>query len=264
MLLKSQPVFHKNFTVLAIPLFSDNYAWLIHNNTQAWIVDPGDAEPISSILAKLNLRLAGMLITHSHWDHVNGIDDLLAQYTVPVYGYKGVHPKVTHTIQEGDQISLDDLEITVWHTPGHLADHVTYYADEPQWAFCGDTLFSAGCGRIKQTGNMAELETSIKRIGALPPSTTLFCSHEYTLNNLAFAQKVEPDNNAITEQAKHIQYQLANGFASLPCVLKDEQQYNPFLRLNQESVQSSLNLHTGKCLAATERFEALRKWKDVS
>lgn len=261
--LESRAVRHKDFQVLAIPLFTDNYAWLIHDGSHAWIVDPGDAVPIMSVLNKLDLKLAGMLVTHSHWDHVNGIEALLANHSVPVYGYEDVHPRITHAVKERDRISLNDLEIEVLYTPGHLADHVTYYAHEPQWAFCGDTLFSGGCGRVKQTGNIAELEASIKRLGTLPTSTILFCSHEYTLSNLAFAKAVEPNNQAIDERIKFIQKQLAQGLASLPCILEDELLYNPFLRLDQKNIQSSIDSYSGQKLTHSSHFAALRRWKDV-
>jgi hydroxyacylglutathione hydrolase len=250
--------------VQILPMYDDNYAWVLHNDKHAWVIDPGQGQTVIECLKKHNLALKGMLITHCHWDHVSGIDEIQALFTVPVYGTKGSHRAITHNITEGTELNLDGVTLEVWSTPGHMADHLSYYCRKNNWLFCGDTLFSIGCGRIKQTGNMQDLFKSTQRFKTLPPHTLIFCSHEYTQNNLAFAATVEPDNTAIGDHQKLTNDLRSNGKATIPSTLATELACNPFLRLNQPTIISSVQQQDTTVSIKTQYdvFKGLREWKD--
>lgn len=257
---------HNQHRVCAIPLFDDNYAWLIYDNTHAWIIDPGHAEPIAQATAALGVTLAGFLITHSHWDHVNGITPLAAMQAQPpkVFGPPNIHDGINHHIKEGDTLDLNGLTFEVWHTPGHMAEHLSFYCPEANWLFCGDTLFASGCGRLRQTGSMPALFSSLDRMKALPAHTLIFCAHEYTQSNLRFAETVEPHNLHIQARITAVDQQRQQGQPSLPTTLADELNCNPFLRVNEPTVAASVN---ASCVNASSEplavFSALRQWKDV-
>lgn len=254
---------YQAYQVIALPLYSDNYAWLIHNTTDAWIIDPGQADPVAAVIQELGVTLQGMLVTHRHWDHVNGIEALFSLYPVPVYGSADIHPGITHPLIEGDNLTLGGLSLQVWETPGHTADHLGFYIEEAGWFFCGDTLFSAGCGRLKQTGNMQDLFNSLQRIASLPGQTELFCSHEYTLSNLAFAQSIEPNNLTIKKRIEHAEELRAENTPSIPSTLEQELSYNPFLRLGYSDIIDFVEKTTQeKALNAFEIFKYLRQQKD--
>ena len=182
-----------------LPIYSDNYVWfIVHpNHGQAYVVDPGDAEPVLTYLEEKNLDLAGILITHRHWDHVNGVAGVLEHYRVPVYGPQ--HPAipwVTDLVHEGSVVTLwEQFSVEVWSAPGHLPEQLNYLlqGENGQAFFGGDTLFSCGCSRIFD-GRPQELLQSLKRIASLPEDTPICTSHEYTLANIRFALTVEPSN----------------------------------------------------------------------
>ena len=259
---------HPNATqslqVKIVPLYNDNYAWLLHNQKHAWIIDPGQAEPIIAQLKQLNVTLKGMLVTHCHWDHVSGIEGLKQIINVPVYGTMGSHPEINHGVAEGDSLNFDGTIIEVWQTPGHMADHLSFYCKEQNWLFCGDTLFSIGCGRLKQTGSMPELYNSLQRFKQLPPHTQVYCSHEYTLSNLAFAKAVDANNQAITTYQRQVADLRKMGKASIPSTIATELACNPFLRLEHPTVASSVANQLGTSATQTHysTFKALREWKD--
>lgn len=244
-------------TVVALPIYSDNYIWLLHDDTSAWVFDPGNAEPIIDYLEAHKLTLKGVMITHSHWDHVTGIEALASRYPAPVYGPAGIHSGIDHEVAQDSIISAGKLTFKVQATPGHMTEHLSYYEAEQQLLFCGDTLFSAGCGRLKQTGNMEALFSSLAWMQTLPPNTLIFCSHEYTLANLAFAQAAEPSNPLIGRYLETIAHLRASHRPSLPSTLATELAINPFLRLPEDSP-----LLNEPKLTAFERFQALRHAKD--
>ena len=253
--------------VKILPLFEDNYAWFLYNQSHAWIIDPGQAEPVITLLEQLNVVLKGILITHGHWDHVSGIDALKQQFDVPVYGIKSCHRGITDEIIEGDKLNLDGATIDVWQTPGHMVDHLSFYCAQQDWLFCGDTLFSAGCGRLKQTGNMQQLFQSTQRFKTLPQSTQVFCSHEYTQSNLKFAAAVEPNNPTIINYQNTVAALRSQGKATIPSSLATELACNPFLRLDEPELIASLshrmNLPPETFNTPFTAFTALREWKDV-
>lgn len=245
-------------SVVAIPIYSDNYVWLLHDKAHAWVFDPGNAEPIIDYLNLEQLTLKGVMITHSHWDHVNGIDALVSACPAPVYGPANIHSGIDQPVKQGDAITAGKLSFEVHETPGHMAEHLSYFEASRQLLFCGDTLFSAGCGRLKQTGNMRALFNSTQWIRALPASTLIFCSHEYTLANLAFAQAAEPDNVSIIEYQETIKQLRQAGQPSLPATLSTELAINPFLRIPSTSPL----LENTQTQSAFEIFQALRLAKD--
>jgi hydroxyacylglutathione hydrolase len=241
----------------------DNYGWLIHNGESAWMLDPGDADIVIETLKRLKLTLKKIIITHRHWDHVDGIKALHAFSQAPTYGPKDTHPHITHFITEGDSLDLDGMQLEVWHTPGHTQEHLSYYQPQQQWLFCGDTLFSAGCGRILATGNLEQLYRSLDRIRQLPTSTIIYCSHEYTLSNLAFAAAVEPSNQAISRKVDAVKALRTNQLPSLPTQLAAELKINPFLRLDQPEIQDYCWRHSGQVNQDPfVTFCILREWKN--
>lgn len=258
-------------TITPIPAFSDNYFWLIHDPYgHAVVIDPGNTEAVLAALTITHphLILDAILITHHHWDHTGGINGLLQHYDIPVYGPQSAKiPQITHSVNEGDRIELltsASLIFKVMNIPGHTFDHIAYHAtinDEPV-LFCGDTVFSAGCGRVFD-GTHQQLNQSLQKINQLAANTQLFSAHEFTMNNLHFSQMVEPNNVAI-QQRKIIEHsKLARGEITIPSTLATERKTNPFLRLNEKNVIHAVNHYWEKEWSDEQDiFNGLRRWKD--
>ncbi len=247
--------------VEAIPILRDNYVWAIHDGHRAVLVDPGEARPILSWLDGRSMALSAILVTHHHADHVGGIPGLLARHPVPVFGpTRGA--AASRPVQDGERIGLPGLDwaVTVLHTPGHTRDHVCYVGAGR--LFCGDTLFSCGCGRLFE-GTPAQMHASLSRLAALPGDTRVCCAHEYTLANIAFALEVEPDNGALlARQAEALALRKA-GRPTLPVALATELACNPFLRCDQEKVRVAASQHLQSPVHdGVETFAAIRAWKD--
>ncbi len=252
--------------IIPLPAFRDNYIWLLHDDRHAVVVDPGDAVPVRQYLARQGLRLAAILVTHHHPDHVGGLAELLAAATVPVFGPAAENVEgVTRPVAEGDTVRLDELgvELSVLDIPGHTSGHVAYYAAGLGAVFCGDTLFSAGCGRLFE-GTPPQLAASLAKLAALPDETRVYCTHEYTLSNLAFARVAEPDNAERDEWASRCEGLRAANQPTLPSTIGREKAINPFLRCDRPGVVRAVAARAGTaprdpiaCLAA------LRAWKDV-
>ncbi len=252
--------------IIPLPAFRDNYIWLLHDDRHAVVVDPGDAVPVRQYLARQGLRLAAILVTHHHPDHVGGLAELLAAATVPVFGPAAENVEgVTRPVAEGDTVRLDELgvELSVLDIPGHTSGHVAYYAAGLGAVFCGDTLFSAGCGRLFE-GTPPQLAASLAKLAALPDETRVYCTHEYTLSNLAFARVAEPDNAERDEWASRCEALRAANQPTLPSTIGREKAINPFLRCDRPGVVRAVAARAGTaprdpiaCLAA------LRAWKDV-
>ena len=256
-------------TIYPIPALDSNYFWLLQPDAEkpdAYVVDPGDAPPVLEALDRHQLQLSGILITHHHWDHTDGIDELLARFPVPVYGPHSERiPRVTHPLREGEQLGLPGLVFDIIALPGHTLDHIAYFQqpeDAPPRLFCGDTLFAAGCGRLFE-GSPAQMHDSLSRLAALPGQTRVYCTHEYTLSNLRFAQAVEPDNPQIAQRLKEVSAWRAEGRISLPSNLALECATNPFLRTTVEAVKAKIDEHDGlQQRSPSEVFARLRAWKD--
>ncbi len=251
-----------------IPAFQDNYIWMLEkpDSPDVWVIDPGDAAPVLQTLADRNLQLAGILVTHHHWDHTGGIAGLLAQGEVPVYGpdNPAIHD-ISHPWRDGDHFELMGERVEVLATPGHTLDHICFYmpSHEPPLLFCGDTLFAAGCGRLFE-GTPAQMQASLTRLGTLPPETVIHCTHEYTLANLAFARAVEPDNAALQRRSELCEAQRARGEPTLPCTLREELDTNPFLRTDQPAVRAASQARgVSAGASAVDVFAEVRAWKDT-
>jgi hydroxyacylglutathione hydrolase len=249
--------------IIPLPAFRDNYIWLLRDDRHAVVVDPGDAAPVLDYLASEGLSLAAVLITHFHPDHTAGVGALLACHPAPVYGPRlEAIAGVSHPVGDGDQILCDGLglQLQVLDVPGHTLGHVAYYA--PGMLFCGDTLFGAGCGRILGSTPQA-LYASLQCIAALPGDTHVYCTHEYTLANLAFAAAVEPNNAAVAQRVAACEAQRAAQVATVPFVLSGEFETNPFLRADQPQVHARAEQEAGTPLSSAEAvFAVLRDWKN--
>ena len=253
----------------AIPIFSDNYIWLIQfGDHQVVIVDPGDATPVLQALEQQGLTPEAIIVTHNCWDHVSGIETLLSHFQIPVYGPASENVRhMTHPCKEGDRIEIGNLKLKVLDVPGHTAGHIAFVGDNI--LFCGDTLFGAGCGRL-HNGTAAQLHDSLQKISRLPITTNIYCAHEYTLSNLKFALTVEPGNQQIMQrkvdeaQKRQQGQQGQQGQPTLPSTLALELETNPFLRCHVEEVIASAENFAGKTLSDTaEVFKVLRHWKDT-
>lgn len=254
--------------LLALPAFTDNYIWMLHNGRQALVVDPGDAVRVKNALNSLGLDLTAILVTHHHADHTAG----LAAWQgcdIPVHGPRHESiPGVTHPAGEGDAVTWQGLRFDVLDTPGHTRGHITYFApgglgeqDPAPLAFVGDTLFSAGCGRVFD-GTIDQLYDSLARLARLPDDTRLCATHEYTLGNLRFAQEVEPDNLELIRHRAHCEALRAQHMPTLPSTLRIERAINPFLRCTQSGVASRALAQGAPDAHPRAVFAALREWKN--
>lgn len=249
--------------IIPIPAFQDNYIWLIHNNEQAIVVDPGDALPVIETLNELHLTLQTILITHHHHDHIGGVNSLLLAYPdVQIFAPKNEHYTFSHTpVAEPDKIDLGSWVnvAKVIDTPGHTLGHVAYYVEhhQQQWLFCGDTLFGAGCGRLFE-GSPAQMMHSLQKLTALPSTTQVYCTHEYTLHNINFALTLEPRNQALISRHQHTKQLINLGQPTLPSTIEIELLTNPFLRSDSLEIQSSLQLNNPTLLETFSKIRALR------
>jgi len=258
-----------------IPAFKDNYIWIAYNvsSRQALVVDPGEAQPVLDFIAKHKLSIDAILITHHHYDHTGGLDQLLASdalghANIPVYGpNSGKIPAINHPCAQATQFTIDWLNRTFTSllTPGHTLDHTCFYsAEQTPWLFCGDTLFSVGCGRLFE-GTAKQMNTSLNELAALPDQTLVFAAHEYTRQNIEFALKVEPNNSALLSYKAAVELLRADNKASLPSTIELEKTVNPFLRSSQSAVVKAACEYSKTTLSeGLETFTQLRAWKDAS
>lgn len=253
-----------------VPAFNDNYIWAIEQDKQCLVVDPGDATPVLAYLDQKQLSLSGILITHHHADHTGGLKTLLSKFPdCPVYGPEGNHINgVTDHLGDGDNMTpLPGLSLTVITVPGHTLDHIAYYAEDSFTGspilFCGDTLFAGGCGRIFE-GDARMMYTSLGRLCELPAETLVYCAHEYTLANLHFACKADPDNQDLLSRMQREQNKREQDQPTLPSSIGIELRTNPFLRCHSREVAKQVATHWNKDVASSpaDVFADLRKWKD--
>lgn len=258
-------------TVIAVPAFKDNYLWLLVRGSDAVVVDPGDAAPVEDVLARQGLTLRAILLTHHHRDHVGGVADLLASREgLPVFGpARESIVGVNRTVSDGDAVVIDRpaLRFEVIDVPGHTKGHVAYFAaahdDQPPMLFCGDTLFSAGCGRLFE-GTPEQMHASLTRLAALPSHTQVYCAHEYTESNLRFAAAVEPASEALRSRIREVAAHRARNAPSLPSTIAIERATNPFLRSDDAAVRAAAERHTaGSGATSLATFTTLRSWKDT-
>lgn len=252
-------------TLLPLPAFDDNYIWMLHDGHQAVVVDPGDEAPVIAALQAQGLTLTGILVTHHHADHVGGVDALRPYLHGPVWAPAGEStPEPNIPLTDGDEIDVLGRRFEVIEVPGHTAGHIAYAergAAEAPLLFCGDTLFSAGCGRMFE-GTPAQFHRSLQRLAALPDDTRVCCTHEYTLSNLRFAAAVEPDNAARRAHQVWCEAERAAGRPTLPSRLSTERAINPFLRCAEADVVAAARAHGAADDSGPAVFAALRRWKD--
>lgn len=275
--------------LIPLPAFSDNYIWMLHDGRQAVVVDPGDAQPVLQALQRDGLQLTAILVTHHHPDHVGGVDTLRNATGAVVYGPARERiPEPLVRLGAGDQVDTLGLRFEVLDVPGHTAGHIAYYhgphgtsslppeGAQPAWGgpapvgsemdgspllFCGDTLFSGGCGRLFE-GTPAQMLDSLDRLAALPGNTRVCCTHEYTLSNLKFARAVEPANADLSQYLAQCEARRAQQLPTLPSSIQMERAINPFLRSRQNTVVQSVQAFDASARDETTVFAALREWKN--
>ena len=252
-------------TPIALPAFTDNYIWMLHDGRNAVVVDPGDAAPVIAALDELQLALAAILVTHHHADHVGGVNALRARLHGRVYGPKRERiPEPFVPLADGDVVEVLGLHFEVIDVPGHTAGHIAYFqrtGAEAPLLFCGDTLFSGGCGRLFE-GTPEQMHHSLARLAALPGATRVCCTHEYTLSNLKFARAVEPHNDDLAAYNAWCEAQRAEGLPTLPSTVAQELRINPFLRCGLPAVVQTARHHGASTDDPTAVFAALRRWKN--
>ena len=253
--------------LIPLPAFTDNYIWLLHDDRHALVVDPGDCAVVLAWLAQNpQVQLDTILVTHHHADHTGGLSELVQATGARVYGPALEKLPVAHTpVVQGDEVLWGPLRWQVLDVPGHTAGHVAYWAEpegEAPLLFCGDTLFSGGCGRLFE-GTAAQMLASLDMLAHLPAETRVCCAHEYTLSNLRFARAVEPGNAQLQAYEQHCLALRGQGQATLPARLGQERDINPFLRSREPAVRAAIAKFTGQVAQDdAQAFAQLREWKN--
>jgi len=238
--------------IFHIPAYTDNYIWVIQSGSDISVIDPGDASPVKELISTNNLNLVDILLTHHHFDHVGGTLELKGQIDGKVYGPVGNIEGIDIHVTENDKVQTLDYEFSVLETPGHTLDHIAYVERQKNLVFCGDTLFSAGCGRVFE-GTFEQMHNSIQKLNQLVPETMIYCAHEYTESNLKFVLS-EIQDKFIEGYFKKISSKRLTGDISIPTTLELERKINPFLL---DVIPSDL-----KGLSKLEQFTELRTRKD--
>ncbi len=246
-----------------IPAFRDNYIWAMGDGRRVAVVDPGDAAPVERFLAERGLELCAILATHHHADHIGGVPALVKRWRCPVYGpaHDGVQG-LDRELAEGDRVEVAGLAVTfsVLDIPAHTAGHIAFV--NPDMAFVGDTLFACGCGRLFE-GTAAQMSHSLAKLAALPEATRVYCGHEYTLANIAFAEAVEPGNARLAKRKASDTRRREAGEPTLPTTIGEERATNPFLRCTEPEVIASAERHADRKLSSpVEVFAEIREWKN--
>ncbi len=256
--------------ITPIPAFTDNYIWAAHDDTSCFVVDPGDANPVLRFLDENRLSLKGLLITHHHYDHTGGIIQLSQQQpALPVYGpYNDAISGVTHRVKQGDTVPVLDRKFHVMEIPGHTLDHIAYVTNDGDNTvdspilFCGDTLFSGGCGRLFE-GTPEQMQASLDQLATLPDNTQVCCAHEYTKANLVFALSIEPDNQALKARINDVAALRQHQRPTLPSTLLTEKQSNPFMRTRVKAVMRHAQNHSHDLLSSPSAvLGIIRQLKD--
>jgi hydroxyacylglutathione hydrolase len=252
-------------TLIPIPAFTDNYLWLLHDGRHALVVDPGDAAPVLRILAEQHLQLTTILVTHHHADHIGGVDELRSATGAKVYGPALEKiPKPYTPLRERDTAEALGLSFEVIDVPGHTSGHIAFYTPNVNGKpllFCGDTLFSGGCGRLFE-GTPAQMLTSLDKLAALPGNTVVCCTHEYTLSNLRFAVTVDPANTELANYQARCMMLREQHQPTLPTSIAQELLINPFLRTRQPALVAAAHQVDATAHNDAAVFAAIRQWKN--
>ncbi len=252
-------------SLVALPAFEDNYIWMLHDGQRAMVVDPGDADVVFEALKRWSLRLETILVTHHHVDHTGGVDALRNATGAAVFGpLTETMPEPIRRLQGGDKAQAMALTFDVIDVPGHTSGHIAYYCDNWDGApllFCGDTLFSGGCGRLFE-GTPAQMLDSLTKLASLPGQTRVCCTHEYTLSNLKFARAVEPNNAALFQYQQQCMALREAKVPTLPSTIARELKINPFLRSDQAEVVQTAKHLDPTAADAVAVFTVIRQWKN--
>ncbi len=256
--------------LLALPAYTDNYIWMLHNGQDALVVDPGEASVVIQALQQRELNLVTILVTHRHADHIAGLDALRPHLNGPIYAPTSLARDLSATaVTEGDSLAFGEAVFEVLETPGHTREHISFWCrnlslenQTESVLFCGDTLFSAGCGRVFD-GEPESLYFSLNRLAHLPEQTKICPAHEYTLSNLAFSRAAEPDNPLREDYFAHCTNLRGRLMPTLPTTLSVERQINPFLRLTEKQIKQAALQHEAASESALDVFLALRSWKNT-
>ena len=251
--------------LIPIPAFADNYLWLLHDGQRALVVDPGEAEPVRRVLQEHGLQLESILVTHHHGDHTGGVDALRKATGAQVFGPATERiPQPALPLRDGDVARALGIDFQVIDVPGHTAGHIAFYAPDVNGKpllFCGDTLFSGGCGRLFE-GTPAQMLHSLDKLAALPGNTVVCCAHEYTLSNLRFAEAVEPGNADLIAYRRDCEQLRADGQPTVPTSVARELLINPFLRTRHATIMAAARRFDASAHDDTTVFAAIRQWKN--
>lgn len=251
--------------IVQIFLLRDNYGYLLvcEKTGEAAIVDPSESEPVLRRIEEEDVDLKAILNTHHHRDHTGGNEGILAHRAVDVYGHKSDQeriPGLTHGLDEGDEVRIGELSGRVLFIPGHTTGHVAYLFGNN--LFCGDTLFTGGCGRLFE-GTPEQMHASLTKLMRLPDDTKIYCGHEYTENNLRFAITLEPKNYKLISRFERVQALRARGVSTVPATIEEEKQTNPFLRWDSKELRETLKRDFPRlALEPVAVFAQVRKLKD--
>lgn len=247
----------------SIEAFTDNYIWLVTTNEGSIVIDPGESSNIINLMHKNQLDLKAILVTHHHFDHTGGIEEIISHCPVDVFGPFNNIQTIRKKLKGGDRLNVIGIEFEIIEIPGHTLDHIAFYSENNgrPILFCGDTLFAAGCGRVFE-GTYEQMFESLIKLKNLPTNTNIYCGHEYTLSNLRFAKEVEPFNKDILSRYNKVLKLREKGTPSVPSTLSTELKTNPFLRCDNKEVQENISSKFKITKENKEIFKALRSWKD--
>lgn len=253
--------------VLPIPCLRDNYAYLVvcESSNRAAVVDPSQAAPVLAAVESEGVELVAIWNTHHHWDHTGGNGALIEAINgLEVVGHvsdEGRIPGQNAKVDHGDAVTLgDSITAAIIHNPGHTSGAISYHVDDPGAVFTGDTLFAGGCGRVFE-GTPEQMTASLDKLAALPSATRVYCGHEYTASNLAFAAAVEPDNQALADRRREVDALRGDNRPTVPYTIEIDLATNPFLRVREPTVIAAARARGGGGEPA-QVFAAIREWKN--
>ncbi len=252
-----------DFEVVQVPARSDNFAVLVHDpqSGATLSIDAPEADAIEAVLKERGWKLSHILVTHKHFDHIEGIPALQAAYDCEVVGPEASASETgmyDRTVKDGDAFKWAGAEVRVIATPGHTLDHITYWLPEQKLVFAADLIFSLGCGRVIE-GDHDMMWTSILKVRDLPDDATLYCGHEYTLANGEFALTVEPENAALKARVAEVEALREEDKPTLPTTIAQEKATNPFLRADEPALMAAIEMENA---SPAKVFSEIRTRKD--